>query len=161
MPVVLQPNIKASQIDKNAVADIAAQLNIVRPLAEVLYTRGYDTPDKAARYLTDDGACFNDPFLLSGMHGAVETIKQAAAKQTHITVYGDYDVDGICAVSVIMLALKHLGADADYYIPDRHSEGYGLNEDAIRQIVPKGGLLLTVDCGISVSYTHLTLPTKA
>lgn len=149
MPVVLQPNIKASQIDKNAVADIAAQLNIVRPLAEVLYTRGYDTPDKAARYLTDDGACFNDPFLLSGMRAAVETIKQAAADQKHITVYGDYDVDGICAVSVIMLALKHMGADADYYIPDRHSEGYGLNEDAIRQIAPKGGLLLTVDCGIS------------
>lgn len=155
MPVVLKPNKKASEIDKNTVAEIAASLKIARPIAEVLYTRGFDSVEKAAGFI-NAGAELHLPQRLPGIKEAADTLLQAIYRNEHITVYGDYDVDGICAVSVMLLVLRHLQADVDYYIPDRHTEGYGLNSDAVSRISKKGGVLLTVDCGIA-SHAEVAL----
>lgn len=149
MPLVLQPNLKQSQIDKNVVADIAVKLNIARPLAEVLYTRGYNTVDKALDYFDQEVTGYKDPYLLRGMKEAVEVLKEAISTHAPITVYGDYDVDGICAVAILFMTLRVLNADVHYYIPDRHLEGYGLNAEAVKSIAKKGGVLVTVDCGIT------------
>ena len=108
----------------------------MRPIAEVLYTRGFDSVEKAAGFI-NAGAELHLPQRLPGIKEAADTLLQAIYRNEHITVYGDYDVDGICAVSVMLLVLRHLQADVDYYIPDRHSEGYGLNSDAVSRISKK------------------------
>ncbi len=149
MPIVLQPNVKSSQINKNVVAEISVKFGLARPLAEVLYTRGYDSVEKVASFLSNELDSYKDPYLLSGMKETVELIKQYITDKKRITLYGDYDVDGICAVAILYLTLRHMNADVHYYIPDRHSEGYGLNLDAVKSIAVNGGLLLTVDCGIT------------
>ncbi len=92
---------------------------------------------------------FHDPFLLNGMQRAVETVNLAIRKQRFITVYGDYDCDGTCACAILYSAFKKAGTPIDVYIPDRRTQGYGLNADAIRAIAKNGGLLITVDCGIT------------
>ena len=87
--------------------------------------------------------------LMQGMREAVETIRDALAKGESITVFGDYDVDGVAATAILTDYLKGCGAKVRYYIPDRHGEGYGLNADAVRQISEYTNLLITVDCGIT------------
>ncbi len=77
-------------------------------------------------------------------------LHQAIRAGRRITVYGDYDADGMTATSILLLCLKLLGAKADYYIPNRIDEGYGLNHDALRTIAGQGGdVVVTVDCGIT------------
>jgi len=86
---------------------------------------------------------------MGGMAAAVEIIRRAAAKQRRIVIYGDYDVDGVCSVVILRECLESLGAEVDYYIPDRFQEGYSLNSQAIEKLAEQGfGLLITVDCGI-------------
>jgi single-stranded-DNA-specific exonuclease len=96
------------------------------------------------------------PHLMKGMNGAVAIIIDAIKSQHPITVFGDFDADGITATSVLTLFLNELGTPAEYYIPDRLSEGYGLNSEAVRKIYENRleewgscGVLLTADCGIS------------
>lgn len=156
MPVVLQPNMKSSDINKNTVAEIAAKLGIVRPLAEVLYTRGYNTVEKAAMHLSGDADDFSEPTLLPGIEDAAQCILDAIRSEKSIVIYGDYDVDGVCSVSILMLTLRVMKAKVSYYIPDRHTEGYGLNADAVQTLAKSHDLLLTVDCGIS-SYVEVEL----
>ena len=115
----------------------------------LLYARGIDTPEKAERFLTPSPEDLHDPFLMEGMEKTVSLLREAIAKQETILVWGDYDVDGICAASILMDALHEMGASLAYRIPSRHSEGYGLNEAGIREIAGKCRLMVTVDCGIS------------
>lgn len=156
MPLVLKPAIKSSLIDSDKVRILAEQLKISRPLAEVLYTRGYAQPDEARAFLYPHEQGFFDPFLLTDMHKACELIKNHLEKHSRIVVYGDYDVDGVCASAIVYLAFKESGADIDYYIPDRHQEGYGFNPSAVKAISEKYDLLISVDCGIS-SYKEAAL----
>ncbi|MEJ2589250.1 MAG: DHH family phosphoesterase, partial [Deltaproteobacteria bacterium] len=91
-----------------------------------------------------------DPMKMTGMRGAVKNVLNALENQQKITRYGDYDADGLTATALLLNFFSALHADVDAYIPDRLTEGYGLNADAIRSIATKGtGLLITVDCGIS------------
>ncbi len=93
-----------------------------------------------------------DPFLLDGMDIAVETIEDAVMNGDKITVYGDYDADGITATAVLYTYLESIGADVDWYIPDRVTEGYGMNKAAVDTLMSRGTkLIITVDTGISAA----------
>ena len=94
--------------------------------------------------------CLYDPFLLNDMEKAVDRIGLALKSKERITVYGDYDADGITATAIVYLYLQEIGGVVDYYIPDRLNEGYGVNENAIEEIAKRGtSLIITVDTGIT------------
>ena len=116
---------------------------------ELLWARGIDTPEKAEQFLHPRLADLYDPFRMQGMDQAVSLIRGAILRGERILVYGDYDVDGICAVTILTETLREEKAEVDYRIPLRHTEGYGLNEEAVREIAEKYSLLITVDCGIA------------
>jgi len=116
----------------------------------ILAARGLDSKSKAA-FLLPDYSLIHDPFLLTGMNGAVERLVRARKKQEHITIYGDYDIDGLTATALLMDAFASFGyKNVDVFIPNRFTEGYGLTVDAIEKIAADGAqLILTVDCGSS------------
>ena len=118
-------------------------------LHRLLVQRGVDSAAAAAAFLHPSAAQLHDPFLLSGMAEAVELIRDAMEAGEHICVYGDYDVDGVCASAILWDYLDSEGADVEVYLPSRHEEGYGLNEAAVREIAARSQLLVTVDCGIA------------
>src|SRR5262249_29665730 len=112
--------------------------------------RGVDAPEQARRFLDAPLAGLHAPDLLPGVGAAAERILHAVAAGRRICVYGDYDVDGVTGSALLLQALRLLGATVDVYVPDRLSEGYGLNAAALRQIAEAGtGLVVTVDCGIA------------
>lgn len=116
---------------------------------DVLISRGITDEDQARRFLSPSMEDLHDPFLLSDMHTAVEILRRHVENASPITVYGDYDVDGVTASSILYTHLRSLNANVEVYLPSRHHEGYGLNDDAIREIAGRSRLLVTVDCGIS------------
>ena len=118
-------------------------------LARVLWARGVCTPAEAETFLSPRLSDLHDPFLLSGMADAVARIRLAMERKEHITVYGDYDVDGVCAAAILVEILRGHDAQAEWYIPSRHREGYGLNVDAVKRLAETADLLITVDCGIT------------
>ena len=118
-------------------------------LSALLRARGVDTAEKAERFLHPDVAQLHDPFLMQGMEKAVRIIREAIAGDFPIIVYGDYDVDGVCATSIMLETLREMGADPAFRIPSRHGEGYGLNCDAVREMAENYRLLITVDCGVT------------
>ena len=117
--------------------------------SELLRARGIDTPDKAEKFLHPQLADLHDPFQMQDMERAVTLIRMAITRGDRILVYGDYDVDGISAVTIMMETLEEEGAKVSFRIPKRHGEGYGLNEQAVRKIAQEYQLLITVDCGIT------------
>lgn len=125
-------------------------------LHRLLMSRGIRTPEEARAFLHPDAADLLDPFLLNDMDRAVPMIREAMAQNDPICVYGDYDVDGVCASAIMKLWLQSQGANVEVYLPSRHREGYGLNADAIREIAGRAKLLVTVDCGVS-SVEHVAL----
>lgn len=136
--------------DKDKAAMLAQELKISPLVVGVLLNRGFEDAESIRTFLYGSDEPFCNPFLLKGMPRAVERIKQAIAENEEITVYGDYDVDGITASSLLYLFLKDLGAKVYAYIPVRKNEGYGLNTDAVEALFKRGTrLLVTVDCGIS------------
>lgn len=136
--------------------EIAGELELSRLTARVLAARGYDTPEKARRFLTQSLEGIHDPFLLKDMDRAVAAIRRAIDEKQRIAVYGDYDVDGVTATCVMIRYLEKMGADCTYYIPDRLGEGYGLNTGAIRTLYDEGcRLLITVDSGITAEEEAL------
>jgi len=117
--------------------------------ASVLVRRGYGDPDAARTFLAG-APPGHDPFLLGGTADAVAAIRAAIAAGKRICVHGDYDVDGICATALALLVLRELGADADWHLPSRFDEGYGLAAATLERLAEDGvGLVLTVDCGIT------------
>ena len=119
-------------------------------MSSLLRYRGVNTPEEAERFLHPRLTDLLDPSTMPGMEKAVSIIRQAVREQWGITIYGDYDVDGICATSIMLETLRDLGAQhIRPYIPSRHEEGYGLNADAIELLAKESRLLLTVDCGIT------------
>jgi single-stranded-DNA-specific exonuclease len=117
---------------------------------QILYNRGITDSAQAQVFLRPDLNQLIDPHKIKGVPEAVKRIQEAITKQEKITIYGDYDVDGIVGVVVLMRLFKLLGYQADYYIPHRIDEGYGLNTSAIDKLKANGtSLIITVDCGIS------------
>ncbi|MBR5301799.1 MAG: single-stranded-DNA-specific exonuclease RecJ [Clostridia bacterium] len=124
-------------------------LNVPDQLLSLLLDRGIDTLDKIDKYLHPKQEDLYDPMLMQDMDKAVAVIRDAIRKGEEIVVFGDYDVDGVTATSILLTYLRKQGAVVSYYIPDRHGEGYGLNIAAVEQIASHAKLLITVDCGIT------------
>ncbi len=136
-------------LDKHKAQDIAEKCGISGFLALLLVSRGIDTPEKIEDFLRDEGDFF-DPFLLIDMDKAVARIEKGIESLEKIAVYGDYDTDGVTATAILYSYLQARGADVIIYIPERASEGFGLNFDAIDKLHEEGvGLIVTVDNGIS------------
>jgi single-stranded-DNA-specific exonuclease len=120
-------------------------------VATLLYQRELRDPQALAVFLSSDyKSGFHDPFLMKDMQPAAQRIAHAIAEGEPIAVYGDFDTDGVTAVTLLMQAIGAMGGDIRPYIPHRLNEGYGLNTEAIDRLVAEGvRLLITVDCGIS------------
>lgn len=139
-----------SKVDENTVSQVARRNNISELLAKILLNRGFETDDKISNFLNPKLENLYDPFLLNDMDTAASTLIEAYKNNEKITIYGDYDVDGITSVSVLRKFLTELGANVEHYLPSRLEEGYGLNNNAIKKIFENGTkVLVTVDCGIS------------
>jgi single-stranded-DNA-specific exonuclease len=131
-------------------ASLASELKISPLLSQLLYNRQIETADQAKIFLNPKLADLIEPEQMPGIGPAVDRIEKAVKEKQKITIYGDYDVDGITAVSILLGLFKLLGAEVDYYIPHRVEEGYGLNVEAISQIAESGAkLIISVDCGIT------------
>ncbi len=142
-------NLLYKNIDPALVAGISDKANLSPLLSLLLAVRGI-LPENAASFITGGLATLHDPFLLADMEKAVPRIKKAISDGERITVYGDYDVDGISATAMLMSYLQKEGADCSFYIPDRETEGYGLNAAALEKLRQEGTtLLITVDTGIT------------
>ena len=136
--------------ESDRVKQLAAETGYPEVFAGLLMARGVHNKEEAQRFLYPSEKNMYDPFLMKGMEAAVCRISQAMDAREKITIYGDYDVDGITATSILYLYLTKAGADVNYYLPDRMSEGYGLNEHAVRMLAETGTkLMVTVDTGIS------------
>ena len=136
----------------NAVSKIAFELGINPIIARLLYNRGYTTPDAAKSFIYMESEMLHNPFMMKDMQLGVDRIRRAVEGGEKITVYGDYDVDGVTSVCTLYLYLKSLGADINYYIPNRAGEGYGVSSAAIDAIAEDGTtLIITVDTGITAN----------
>ena len=138
------------ETDENKIQEISQKYNLNKLLSTILANRNIIDEKDIKQFLSPTRKDFHDPFLIHDMEKAVERIIKAIEKQEKVTIYGDYDVDGITSITVLKSFLKDIGVDADFYIPNRLNEGYGLNKEAINKIVSeKYDLMITVDCGIS------------
>ena len=136
--------------DAACAAELARALDAPLAVGHVLVNRGIGTPEAARSYLDPAGEDLHDPFLLRDMDRAVERVEHAIRAGERIMVHGDYDVDGITATFVLYSALLERGASAEYRIPHRTRDGYGLSLDAMDEAQRRGcTLVVTVDCGIT------------
>ena len=127
---------------------LSEELGVSEPVAVTLVRRGYRTPEQARSFLTADES--HPPAAFDGMDQVVERVRAAIAAGWRITVHGDFDVDGVCATTVMVRTLRELRADCDWFIPNRLEDGYGLSSKNVRRLAERGTqLLLTVDCGIT------------
>jgi single-stranded-DNA-specific exonuclease len=118
-------------------------------LCQLLLNRGITDAAMARTFLSPSLHDLPDPFLLHGMHQAVDRLVTALIQDERIAVYGDYDVDGVTATALLITFFRELGVRVDYHIPER-AHGYGLNADAVRDLAHRGvRVLITVDCGIT------------
>ena len=137
-------------VDESKVNEIATKHGISEIIAKVLLNRGICEDNDVENFLYPKLENLNDPFLLNDMDIAVDRIIECIETKKKITVYGDYDVDGITSIATLSKFLTELGIENDYYLPNRLDEGYGLNNNALDKIAAGGTkLLITVDCGIS------------
>ncbi len=122
-------------------------------ISGLMRARGIRTDAEAQAYLHPSPDQRHDPFALHDMGEAVRILTRARDAGQRFVVYGDYDVDGICATAIMVQALRSFGIrpaePAAFRIPDRHEEGYGLNMEAVRSLIGRTDLLVTVDCGIT------------
>ncbi len=118
-------------------------------IVRLLWQRGYRTAAAIKNFLRPDYVQgLQDPFVLTDMRTAVDTITAAIGQQRQITIYGDYDVDGVTATATMVETIRALGGQVNWYLPERLAEGYGLNQTAIEELAARGTqLLITVDCG--------------
>jgi single-stranded-DNA-specific exonuclease len=131
------------------VGALVEALGISSVTASVLVRRGYDDPEEARRFLAAEPPGY-DARLLGDTEAACTRIRGAIAAGTRICVHGDYDVDGICATTLAVLALRGLGADVAWHLPSRFDEGYGLSSETLARLAGEDyGLVITVDCGIT------------
>lgn len=138
------------EVPQEQAAALAAELGLHPLSARVLVHRGLRSPEAASAFLSDRLADLPDPFRMKGMAAAVERLFRAIREKEHITLYGDYDVDGVCSTSLMTLFLRELGARPATYIPHRMDEGYGLNLQAVEKIAADGTrVLVTLDCGVT------------
>jgi len=141
---LVQPN-----PNPETVQSLSKALGVTKVVAQLLVQRGITNFDSAKQFFRPDWHHLHDPFLMKDMHVAVDRLQQAIDKKETVMVFGDYDVDGTSAVSLLVHYLQHQKMEVISYIPDRYLEGYGLSQQGIDKAVEEGvGLLFTLDCGI-------------
>ncbi|WP_179395521.1 single-stranded-DNA-specific exonuclease RecJ [Lacticaseibacillus absianus] len=138
------------QPDASAVTDVAVALKVPPFLARLLIQRGITTPEGFEAFVNPDLSRLHDPMALHDMDKAVARIQQAIEHQEKITIYGDYDVDGLTAASIMQETLQSMGAEPEVFIPDRFTDGYGPNAAVYRYLQHNGTqLVITVDNGVA------------
>jgi single-stranded-DNA-specific exonuclease len=126
---------------------LAQTLGISPHTAAILTRRGLGDPAAARRFLAADER--HEPELLGGIADACAAILRHVQARSRVVVFGDYDVDGVCSTAILIRALRAIGAEPAWRLPSRE-EGYGLSEDAVRELAAQGaGLIVTVDCGVT------------
>ena len=141
---------RIASYDPARVAALERAAGIPAVVAQLLLGRGIEHADNAKHFLEAKLSGLRDPEELPGAVQAAELLHQAIRDGRRITVYGDYDCDGMTSTAILLLCLRLLGAKADYYIPNRIDEGYGLNHEALRSLAAAGAdVVVTVDCGIT------------
>lgn len=138
--------------EKNLAHQIARELGLLPIIGEILFKRGISTVSDAISFLHPKLSDLHNPFLLEDMEVAVRRISDAIDNREKILIYGDYDVDGTTAVSLVYRALRDYLCPEEllsYYIPDRNDEGYGISHKALEEASRRGvSLMITLDCGI-------------
>lgn len=128
---------------------LATELGILLEIAQILINRNIGDAQDVQQFLFGTLENLHDPFLMKGMQEATDRIKQAISNGERIFIFGDYDVDGILSVVVLTKALQSLGADVEYFIPDRLKQGYGIKERYLENVLAReSSLVISVDCGI-------------
>ena len=138
------------ETNEEQINNIKEKYQINELLATILVNRNIIEESDIRLFLNPTRNDFYDPFLMQDMEKAVNRIIKALENKEKVTIYGDYDVDGITSITVLKSFLKDIGLETSTYIPNRLDEGYGLNKEAIDKIARNGcNLMITVDCGIS------------
>lgn len=146
-----------NQPDRGAISSLASALNLAPSLAILLLQRGIQNFSAAKAFFRPHLDNLPDPFLMKDLDKALDRLESAFTQKEKILIYGDYDVDGVSSVSLMYNFLRNYHDSLDYYIPDRHGEGYGLSEKAIHWAAGQGiKLLICLDCGIK-AHTHIQL----
>ena len=136
--------------DREHVNLLERQAHIHPLLAQLLINRGVGQAEQVAAFLQPKLTDLRPPAMLPGCVETAGRLLDAIRDGRKITVYGDYDVDGMTATAILRQAIRLLGGQVDYYVPTRMTEGYGLNHEAIRTLAAQGTqLIITVDCGIN------------
>ena len=113
--------------DKNYLVSKSSEFGESRLISRLLLNRGINTKEKVQKFLNSDKEDIHNPFLFEDMENAVKRIQKAGKNKEKIIVYGDYDVDGISGVAYLVMMLRKLGLNVDYYIPNRVHKGAGIN----------------------------------
>ncbi|MGH2904526.1 MAG: single-stranded-DNA-specific exonuclease RecJ, partial [Solirubrobacteraceae bacterium] len=143
-----RPRFEIADCPAGAVERLRQELGVSDALAQILVRRGLGEPARARAFLAADEE--HPPAAFAGIERAVESILRHAGSGARITIHGDYDVDGICSTAILVRSLRRLGADVDWYLPDRASDGYGLNAATVQRLAQRGtSLLVTADCAIT------------
>jgi single-stranded-DNA-specific exonuclease len=131
---------------------LSIELGIPSEIAQILVNRNLNDAEAAGKFLHGTLEELHDPYLMRDMKGAVERVRQAIFQKEKILIFGDYDVDGILSVVILSKALESLGAEVDYFIPERLKEGYGIKEEYIDIVLEReASLVISVDCGIKAT----------
>ncbi|MBE6216507.1 MAG: single-stranded-DNA-specific exonuclease RecJ [Bacteroidales bacterium] len=139
-------------VDSENVSRLSSELGVDPVLAELLVQRGVHTFEQARSFFRPNLSDLHDPFLMQDMEKAVERVHKAVSGGEKILVYGDYDVDGTTAVSLVYSFLRRLTRNVDFYIPERYDEGYGVSYKGIDWASENNfGLIITLDCGIKAN----------
>jgi len=135
--------------DEEVVARLSADASLPRLIARLMVARGIDTAEAAHNFLNPGLDQLHSPQLMLGMDKAAERLRRAIANREQILIYGDYDVDGTTAVVILKTAIELCGGTADFHVPHRIREGYGMKDDVIERAAAAGvSLIISVDTGI-------------
>ncbi len=135
--------------ERPEVESLADELKIPRMIAQILVNRKITTAEAAREYLFGSLEGLHDPYLMNGMAEAVGRIMRAVEGKEKILIFGDYDVDGVLSVVMLFKAIRSLGGEAEYFIPERLRDGYGIKDQHVEIPVERGTkLVISVDCGI-------------
>ena len=145
---ITPPGLSAEE--KQLVSELSDSLKSPPMVSELLFRQGLKTEQEIRDFFTPSLYQQHDPFLFEDMDKAVTRIVQAIERHEKITIYGDYDVDGTTATALLLLGLRKLGAEIDFYIPHRMIDGYGLSLGSLDQLKESGSsLIISVDCGVN------------
>lgn len=142
--------VKETMMDKEHEKELSRKLGFTSLFTTLCLQRGLETEEEIQHFLKPDETWIHDPFLMHDMDKAVSRIMEAIEKGELITIYGDYDADGVTSTAVLKEAIEMIGGEVNFYIPNRFSDGYGPNTQAFEKLIEAGtGLIVTCDNGVS------------